>query len=283
MELMAYYTRYLRIFENAQFKVAVTSSHSNPHAIAFNLAARKLQVPVVLITHGMPVTPVAKLFFDLALVHCEVARQTYLNERCTFKQALIHGRKQNHRSMPTTLPNSVSAGIFLCKDVNEETFRQLIQLLLTNQRINKIIVRPHPKNLWKELDTFLNSLDDTRIVKVGDDCVWNDLDKVELVFGGNSSVLIDAVVAGKPTVYVPNLDYGANDMHQLVSSGLVCQFGEQLMDFSSLLHFYQRGAWPETLRLFAAVDEDQEAVAEEFCRRLSQLVRAAQKPLQAKS
>ena len=272
MELMAYYTRYLSIFENARFKVGVMSSHSNPHAIAFNLAARKSRVPVVLITHGMPVTPVAKLFFDLALVHCEAARQTYMNEGCAMNHALIHGRKQNHRPMPTTLPTSLSAGIFLCKDVNEETFRQLTQLLLTNKRIIKILVRPHPKNLWRELNIFLNSLDDARIVTVGESSVWNDLDRVDLVFGGNSSVLIDAVVAGKPAVYVSNLDYGPDDMHQLVAAGLVCRLREELTDFSSLHPFYQRATWPETLRLFAAVDEDQQTVAEEFCRRMSELV-----------
>jgi hypothetical protein len=78
VELIGYYTRYLRIFQNARFSLAVMSSHSNPHGIAFNLAARKGGVPVVLITHGMPVRPVAKLCYDLAVVHCEVARQTYL-------------------------------------------------------------------------------------------------------------------------------------------------------------------------------------------------------------
>src|SRR5262249_39080889 len=48
-ELIAYYKRYLCIFRNARFGLAVTSNHSNPHGIAFNLAARKCGVPVVLI------------------------------------------------------------------------------------------------------------------------------------------------------------------------------------------------------------------------------------------
>ena len=271
MELMAYYTRYLCIFEETQFKVAVTSSHSNPHAIAFNLAARKSEVPIVLITHGMPVRPVARLHFDLALVHCEAARQTYLDEGCAIKDVFIHGRRQNHHSMPASLPTALSAGIFLCKDVNEEMFRALTHRLLANKRISRVVVRPHPKNLWRELTTFLNSLDQKRILKVADARVWNDLDDVDLVFGGNSSVLIDAIVAGKPAVFVPNLDSGSNDIHQLVSSGLVCQFQAELNDFSSLLDFYKRATWPQTLRWFADVDDDQEKVAEQFCGRMSEL------------
>ena len=82
LELIGYYARYLRIFQESGFSLAVMSSHSNPHGIAFNLAARKYGVPVVLITHGMPVRPVAKLSYDLAVVHCEVARQTYLEAGC---------------------------------------------------------------------------------------------------------------------------------------------------------------------------------------------------------
>src|SRR5262249_24199270 len=67
IELIAYYKRYLGIFQTARFGMAVTSNHSNPHGIAFNLAARKCGVHVVLVTHGMPVRPIARLSYDLAV------------------------------------------------------------------------------------------------------------------------------------------------------------------------------------------------------------------------
>jgi hypothetical protein len=60
MELLGYYARYFELFSQGNFDVALTSNHSNPHGIAFNLAARKCGVPVVLISHGMPVRPVAR-------------------------------------------------------------------------------------------------------------------------------------------------------------------------------------------------------------------------------
>jgi hypothetical protein len=58
--LLGYYARYFELFSQGNFDVALTSNHSNPHGIAFNLAARKCGVPVVLISHGMPVRPVAR-------------------------------------------------------------------------------------------------------------------------------------------------------------------------------------------------------------------------------
>src|SRR5262245_34805891 len=100
IEFIGYYTRYVEIFETSHFKLAVTSNHSNPHGLAFNLVARKCGVPTVLITHGMPVRPVARMAYDLAVVHCENARQTYLEEGCRIERVLIHGRQRNYRPMP---------------------------------------------------------------------------------------------------------------------------------------------------------------------------------------
>ncbi|HEV2862402.1 MAG TPA: hypothetical protein VGX48_15425, partial [Pyrinomonadaceae bacterium] len=38
VELLGYYARYLSLFRSGRFRLAVMSSHSNPHGIAFNLA-----------------------------------------------------------------------------------------------------------------------------------------------------------------------------------------------------------------------------------------------------
>jgi hypothetical protein len=98
IELLGYYARYLELFSQGSFYIALTSNHSNPHGIAFNLAARKCGVPVVLISHGMPIRPVARLKFDLAVVHCDAASQTYLDEGCQIKRVLTHGRRQKSLS-----------------------------------------------------------------------------------------------------------------------------------------------------------------------------------------
>src|SRR5207244_1380141 len=61
IELIAYYSRYVELFERHRINLALTSNHSNPHGIAFAIAAQKAGVPTVLISHGMPVRPVARL------------------------------------------------------------------------------------------------------------------------------------------------------------------------------------------------------------------------------
>lgn len=278
-ELLGYYTRYLRIFQLARYSLAVMSSHSNPHGIAFNLAARKYGVPVVLITHGMPVRPVANLSYDLAVVHCEVARQTYLEAGCRMNRVLVHGRRQDYSPMPAgLLPERLAVGIFLCKDVNEERLRALVDRLVADPRVSRILVRPHPKNLWLGLDTWIASRNDSRIRRSPAGPVFRDLEESDIVLAGNSSVLVDAVTAGRPSGYVPGLDYGSVDLHEFVARGLIYAIQDdacghtKALDFGTMLCFYQQSDWPTVLRLFANIDEDAASITARAGAAMLQLV-----------
>jgi hypothetical protein len=264
LELAGYYTRFVKIFRSGNYQLAVMSSHSNPHGIAFNLAARRTGVPLVLVTHGMPVRPVARLHYDLSLVHCDAAAQTYVDEGCCLGRTLIHGRRQRYRPMPGgTLPARFVAGVFLSKDVNEPLLKRLIRDMLGHPRVARVVIRAHPKNLYRGLDQWLTELNDERVARSRNVNVLEDLEQVDLVTAGNSSVLVDAVTAGKPAVYVPGLDYGAPDMHRFVERGLIAEIAEGL-DPEDVLKFYQRPEWRATLRLFANIDEDENDVLEQF-------------------
>jgi len=266
VELIGYYASYLRILQESDFKLAVMSSHSNPHGIAFNLAARKSRVPVVLITHGMPVRPVAKLAYDLALVHCEAARQIYLEEGSRIDRILIHGRRREYSAMRVQLPQRLAVGVFLCKDVNEENFRRMIDCLLTDARVFRIIVRPHPKNLWLGLHAWIDSRNESRLRISRDRSPSADVAASDVVLGGNSSVLVDAVTAGRPSGYVAGLDYGPPDLHSFVARGLIypVENWNGGIDFDQMLDFYRRPEWIDGLRFFARIDEDDASVEQEF-------------------
>ncbi len=281
IEFIAYYARFLSLFRQARYALAVMSSHSNPHGIAFNLAARRAGVPVVLITHGMPVRPIARLEYDLALVHCEAALGAYVEDGCRFGHALLHGRRRDHRHMPASIPDHVAVGIFLCKDVNEKRLRLLVEQLLESQLVSQVLIRPHPKNLWRGLDDWLISCNEPRLTRSWGAEVAQDFDAVNLVIAGNSSVLVDAVTAGRPAVYVASLDYGPYDMHELVERGLIYSSEDRIdgptsfqFDPDEVLRFYQRHHWPELLRLFANIDQDQEAVLARVVSEMTYLIQA---------
>jgi len=259
IELLGYYARYLELFSRGDFAVAVTSNHSNPHGIAFNLAAQKCGIPVVLISHGMPVRPVARLKYALAVVHCEAAGQTYLDEGCQIERVLTHGRKRDHVPLRTgPLPPRINVGIFLCKDVNELRLKTLVENLLADERVAGILIRPHPKNLWCDIDAWIESRKDERLSR-SYGSIADDLRDLHLVFGGNSSVLIEAVTAGVPSAYVDDLDHGPADLHGFVAAGLIYR-SDVDPDPNEIVRFYERPGWRQTLRRFANIEDDEATV-----------------------
>ena len=273
VEMLGYYARYLELFSRGHFEIAVTSNHSNPHGLAFNLAARKCGVPVVLISHGMPVRPLARLKFELAVVHCEAASQIYVAEGCEIDRILIHGRKQVYVPLRAgSLPPQINVGIFLCKDVNEQQLKALVEHLLADDRVSRILIRPHPKNLWRQLDAWIASHGDDKLFRSSGSTVQKDMKDLHVVFGGNSSVLIDAVTAGIPSAYIDNLDYGSTDLHGFVASGLVPQSTVE-PNFNEILRLYQTPEWNAVLRRFANIDEDESAVLSDAQHAIANLLR----------
>lgn len=258
IEFLGYYARYVELFSSGDFALAVTSNHSNPHGIAFNLAAQKCGVPVVLISHGMPIRPVARLKYALAVVHCGAASQTYLDEGCQIERVLTHGRTGDYGSL-RPLPPQINVGIFLCKDVNELRLKTLVENLLANERVARILIRPHPKNLWRNIEAWIASRENERLSRSSGTTVRHDLKDLHLVFGGNSSVLIEAVTAGIHSAYVNDLDHGPTDLHGFVAAGLIYH-SDVDPNLDEIGRFYERADWPETLQRFANIREDEAAV-----------------------
>jgi hypothetical protein len=157
------------------------------------------------------------------------------------------------------LPQKLNVGIFLCKDVNERRLKTLIENLLANDRVARILIRPHPKNLWRDFGSWIASCGDTSLYQSCKTTVLEDLKGLDVVFGGNSSVLIDSVMAGVPSAYVDGLDHGSPDLHRLVATGLIYR-SEINPDLDELQRFYQQAGWHQTLRTFANIDEDESAI-----------------------
>jgi hypothetical protein len=160
------------------------------------------------------------------------------------------------------LPERLSVGVFICKDVNEGRLRTLIERLLADVRVARVLVRPHPKNLWVGLDAWIESRNEPRLRRSPAGPVSRDLGATDIVLAGNSSVLVDAVTAGRPAGYVSGIDHGPTDLHEFVARGLIYPLEEGLnFDPDAMLRFYRQPDWPTVLRLFANVDEGEAAVA----------------------
>src|SRR5262249_6422387 len=143
--------------------------------------------------------------------------------------------------------------------------RSLVELLLGVPRVSLILVRPHPTNLWTGLDAWIAARNDRRLRRASGGSVSLDLEASDVVLAGNSSVLVEAVIAGRPRGYVSGLDYGSPDLHEIGARCLIYQIDDELSsDRDAILRFYQRPGWPDALRFFANIDEDEKSVAARF-------------------
>ncbi len=97
---------------------------------------------------------------------------------------------------------------------------------------------------------------------------------MDLVLAGNSSVLVDAVTAGRPSGYIRDLDHGPYDMHRFVECDLIYSMQDESVSFrwnpDSMLRFYQRPQWLNILRDFANIDEDENTVGLRMAAKLRQ-------------
>jgi hypothetical protein len=258
VELLFYYERYVRLFANRRFRIAVMSSHSNPHGIALNLAARRCGVPVVLITHGMPIAPIARLDYDLAIMECEASADVYRRAGCRLGRVIVKSRRDDYRPMvPRRSPAGAwRVGIFLSKNPAEECVVSLLRSLLRNVNVQRILVRPHPVNLWSGLAGCLTAMNDLRIRLSVGNSILDDVRACDFVLAGNSTVHVDAIVAGTPACYVRGLDHAPYDVQSFVRDRLVYEL-EQPDHFDRLAieDFYARDQWPSVLRRYANVDQ----------------------------
>jgi hypothetical protein len=261
VELVAYYRRYTQLLAACPFRLAVMSSHSNPHGIALNLAARRFDIPIVLITHGMPVRPIARLDYDVAIVECDVSRQVYEDAGCGMRRVIIKSRLREYAPMRPLAEHNLTVGVFLSKDPVEARIRSCVDALRTDSRVKRVVVRPHPVNLWKHLPAYMESLRDERIALNSTGSLTDDLRECDLVLAGNSTVLLDAVVAGRPACYVRGFDHGPYDVQDFVRFGLVCELvPEHVIDLPAIRSFYAHSGWPSALRRFADVDHTETQV-----------------------
>ena len=256
VELVAYYRRYVQLLDSRQFALAVMSSHSNPHGIALNAAAGRFGIPVVLITHGMPVRPVARLDYELAILECEASRRVYVDAGCRMRHTVIKSRRPEYLPLPKQWPENWSrVAICLSKDPVADQVMACVRALTRDPSTQQVFIRPHPINLWQGLEAAVASLGDSRVTVQSSTRLRDDLRACDLVLGGNSTVLLDALIAGTPACYVRGLDHGPHDVQDFVRGGLVYELPQlPPIDAGAIARFYSRREWPAVLRRYAAVD-----------------------------
>lgn len=200
----------------------------------------------------------ARLDYGLAIVECEASRHIYEAAACRMDYLVVKSRKRDWSPMRVpVLSGGLQVGVFLSKDPVEERVVSCVQALLTDVRVTDVRVRPHPVNLWPGLAGRIASFGDNRVRLLSAQSLDAGLRECDLLLAGNSTVLLDALVAGCPACYVRGLDHGPYDVQGFVRDGLVCELAQpSAIDYDAIAGFYRRDGWPRVLRHYADIDRD---------------------------
>jgi hypothetical protein len=179
------------------------------------------------------------------------------------RHVVIKSRRTDYLPLPAQWPDAWRrVAICLSKDPVADQVVACVRALVGDPRTQEVLIRPHPVNLWPGLAEAVASLGDPRVKVQFSTRLRDDLRGCDLVLGGNSTVLLDALVAGTPACYVRGLDHGPYDVQEFVRDGLVYELPRlALIDAGAIARFYSRREWPAILRRYAAVDVSQEDVA----------------------
>ena len=257
LELLCYYRRLGELLDESGARIAVMSSYTNPWGIALNLAARRRGIPVVHVMHGAPIVPLPALDYALAIVNDPDAARTLQGAGCGIARVVVRGARHRLRPIPAQPGQPARATICLSKEPRPEVVLACIDALLARGDVCRVTVRPHPANLWRGLRDAVGSTGRQRVA-ISAASLEDDLGGSGLVVAGNSSVHLEALIAGVPTVHVAALDGTPADALSFLRAGVVFgAAGSTLPAMSELLAFYAEPGWSERFGRFVNVHQDE--------------------------
>ncbi len=251
---IGFYLRYQLELSSADApKAVLIASNYSPDSSGLQWAARAHSIKSIFIPHAA--IPLRKwmppLEVDLAILDGPAALDTYR----------VHGKVRGgvvFRGLPgSSFPMSVSnlqskeikVGIFLTALTDKEVLERLLlsirDLLLPSQ----IVLRPHPVQIVNHdfSDGFASGIE---VVLSKNNSLLNDISRCDLIFIGDSSVHLEVLKAGKPTVYVPLLDRIYDDYYGFWEKRITYRLEDfGTISLNEIIDFYS-GDWNNRFRYY---------------------------------
>jgi hypothetical protein len=209
----------------------------------------------------MPLKGVPRLEYSLAIVNGASSLDVLRNAGCVVERAIVKSAKARYRPMPAALPPTpVVVGLLLSKEPVPHRVLRWIAALLENPRVERVVIRPHPANLWKSLATTASQFPADRVRVAGSH--EQGFANLDLVVCGNSSVHVDALVEGVPSVKAAGLDHTPDDALPFADDGLLFAANDaDYLDLDVVMRHYTQPEWPALLRHHTNIDDDAADVA----------------------
>jgi hypothetical protein len=233
---------------------AVVASNYSPESVALAAAAHRRGSRVVYANHApVPLNSpyVPPVLTDYAVFYGEVLRQTYERRSRCRTQTLFVG--QPGKASPFVwrdVPKSI--GVFLTPLTRAEVLERLVGEIKRHDPQASLLIRHHPVALLKANLSGLIARHPEIRVTLGTP-LGDDIEACDMVFCGNSGVILNTLRGGRPVAYLRELDELPFDYNGFVEHGLVLEadgFSDKL--YPALKAFYAAQSWQEVMRSYDA-------------------------------
>ena len=226
LQYLAYYDPCIKELRPEETEKIFFFTDANPHGRALMHSARSKQIYSCFISHGEPNPPFVPLCSDAAYLLGKRSWDRYRRCGSRVGTVLFQGHKERWAPVrPLDSVRGIRAGIFLSKSTPAEGVLSLIERIRTSLGCDAILVRPHP-NMGSStaLQKSLTRLPDVRISEGRG--VDEDIRACDVVFAGDTTVHLEVLLGGRPSLYVRGLERVFFDRYGYVEEGLIMEWRE---------------------------------------------------------
>jgi hypothetical protein len=243
-----YYFRLRDVLARSDARAVLTSSDSNPYAMALVAAARELEIPAAYVAHGhIPEGP-PRLWYDLSILDGRATRDVYERSQGYDGKVVFRGAEGESRPMDLGALDSgrpLRIGIFASLIVDWERFAGILGQVQKALAPAHVLVRLHPNQVIRDrrAKQWIGSWDNLE-VSDGENVLVGDAARCDLVLAGNTSAHLSVLKFGVPSVYVPGLDIVPHDFYGLLAGRVVPEVATiEALSPAKLAAFFREPDW----------------------------------------
>jgi hypothetical protein len=238
IQYLAYYDRFKLEIDRKSTDMIIVFTDGNPHGRALMQLAHKKNIELCFISHGEPNEPISPIYCNLAYLLGERSLVKYRKGRSCIEKVLYHGHKDVFKKIQEVdFRRGVRIGIFLSKSTILDGVVKLIYLLEKKFKCEVILIRKHPNmNLSRKEEKSL--LKNSKVQISDGTSIDRDIEKCDFIFACNSTVHIDTLLKGCPSLYYRYLEKNFFDRYRYVEERIILDWN---IDISSddINNFYQ--------------------------------------------
>lgn len=274
MESVLSYFYAREMLREKRIKIVVSSSDGNPYGRALMAAAHAEGVPLVFVSHGAVAEAPVRAKISLAVLHGQAAAEDFLGRGSEISELLLFGFRR--AGGINRLDQVRRVLICLGAAPNLGGLRVLVNDIHSRFPSALLVVRLHPHsqagNVLSAESARRGGWEISSAAKVSEDLARSDL-----MVAANSTVHLDALAAGVPSLYAPGLDPPGVRPLSFIREGLVAGWGNS-EGVADINEHYSAEDYSGRLGKYMSQEKTREEFIREFERHMDGLLRAGRKP-----